>query len=436
MSASSTAVMRTCLLMVAFSALPAGDALAAEGGSGGLKVGWSTRLVNATRPAAPCAATQLIDPQEHYSDLRTQAVAFEDALGRRAVLVSADVMMIPHETADAIRAAVRRRHGIEPAGVCVHATHNHSAPSLVVRETYRDPTLFDPGYPALFERQTLAAVDEAISRLAPARMRLVQDLCTSVAINRRGRGPDGKVLPISPNNLGTVDFAVRVLVVEPPEGGPPRLIMAEHAAHPVTTYFQLGADYPGFARERLERRYPGASAVFLQGCAGNIRVQILNEQRDAWVPGTQGMARRFGLDIADAVERALAKPGQAIDGPIQARAEEAQVPLAGPAAGQAIPLRVQAFRFGSGEQPFVLIGLGTEPFVEYGLNLERRLAPARVMVLGYANALAGYLPTAAGCEEGGYEPNAWGEGWYALPGPYSPAAEQVVLDTATRLARK
>lgn len=189
-------------------------------------------------------------------------------------------------------------------------------------------------------------------------------------------------------------------------------------------------------RTAVERRFPGCVAVFLQGCSGNIRVQILNDDRTEWIKGTPETARRFGLDLADAVERAVCRTGDSIAGPIEARSAEIQAPLAGLAAGKTWPFRIQAFRLGAqSEHPFVLLALGAEPFVEYSLELERRLKPAHTIVIGCANGMAAYLPTAKACEEGGYEPNAWGENWYALPGPYAAEAEAVVLDAAERLAR-
>lgn len=428
-------MMKTAVGLVFSSMLLAGAAAAAEPADApAIKAGAATRIVNPSKPAASCAAREPIRLDQRYADICTQAVAIEDAGGKRVVLISSDFMMIPHEVADRIRELVLQKHGIAADAVCVHATHNHAAPPLVPREAMA-PGLYDAAYVDFFVNETLAAVGEAIAQLSPVRIRYCEDVCTSVAINRRGRGPDGKVLPITPNNTGIVDFTVRVVAMDAVATGKPAIILFEYAAHPVTTYNRLGADYPGYAREFVKAKFPGTAAIFLQGCAGNIRVQILNDDRKGWVKGTPEMARRFGFDLADAVERAVAKAGVPIVGPIEARRTEVRVPLVPTASPNTIPFRVQAFRFGAASKhPFVLIGLGTEPFIEYGLELQRRLTPANVMVIGYANALAGYLPTAKGCEEGGYEPNAWNEGWYALPGPYAKEAEAVVLDAAMNAA--
>jgi len=402
-----------------------------------LRAGAATRVVNPTRPIAPSGHGSRIrvPPAEIYSDMVTQALVIEDANGKRFVLISCDMMLITRQTADQIRAMVKERYGIEPQAVCVHAVHNHACPSLVEREA---PTkeLLDPAYAEFFLNQTIAAVGEAIRNLAPARLRYIEDVCTSVAINRRGKGPNGEMLGISPNNTGAVDFTVRVVSIDSPADGKPRIILAEYAAHPVVTAVKyLGGEYPSALRKWVLGKHPGATVVFVQGCAGNIRIQILDKDRSGWVEGTPEMADRFGHDLADAVERALVKPGEPIVGPIETACVEAAAPLKRDQEPKTHPVRIQAIRLGAGSaKPFALVGLGAEAFIEYGLQIEARLRPANSMIIGYANDCAAYLPTAQGCREGGYEPSDYG-GIYGLPGPYAPEAEAVVLDAAMKLAR-
>lgn len=410
------------------------SATGASSDAGDLKAGVATRVVNPTKPAAPSGhgSKVRVPPNEIYSDMCTQALVLEDAAGKRFVLISCDMMIITHETADKIRGLIQEKCGIHPNAVCVHAVHNHACPSIIEKEAPAKE-LFDADYAEFFVNQTVAAVGEAIGRLAPARLRYTEDVCTSVAINRRGKGPKGEMLGISPNNTGAVDFKVRVVAIESPEGKP-RVILIEYAAHPVVTAVKyLGGEYPSYVRKYVEKKHPGATAVFVQGCAGNIRIQILNKERDGWIEGTPEMADRFGHDIADAVGRALVKPGDPIAGPIEAGCAVAAAPIKREQDPMTHPFRIQALRLGArSKTPFVLVALGAEPFVEYGLQLEAKLRPANSMVIGYANDCAAYLPTAAGVREGGYEPSDYG-GMYGLAGPYAPEAEAVVLDGVMKL---
>ena len=403
--------------------------------TGRLKAGAATRVVNPTKPAVPIGhggSKPVSDPV--YSDICTQALVLEDEFRKRLVLISCDFMQVPHEVADRIKRHIREKYGIGPTAVCVHAIHNHAAPPIIEREV-TVPEYFDAEYAGLFVNQTVAVVGDAIAKLTPAKLRYCEDVCTSVAINRRGRR-NGK-LGIIPNNKGIVDFKVRVVAAESIADGKPIVILTEYASHPVvTTNVYLGGEYPSFVRKHVEKKYPGATSIFLQGCAGNIRIQVLNEDRTDWIKGTPEDAERFGFDLADAVERALTKRAEPIVGPIEAEYAEIAAPLKRDTEPKTLPFRIQAFRLGArSKTQFTLVALGAEAFIEYGLELEKRLRPANTIVIGYSNGMAGYLPTAKACIEGGYEPNAWSEHWYALPGPYAPEAESVILEAAEKLAR-
>lgn len=403
-----------------------------------IKAGAATRVVNPAKPAVPSGhgSRTRVPPEKIYSDLCTQALVLEDASGSRIVLITGDFMMLTAELADRIREIIKEKYGIPPEAVCVHVTHNHASPPIAEREAIAKE-YFDPEYGQFFVNQTVGAVTDALAKLIPVKLRYCEDVCTSVAINRRGKDPETGAIGNFPNNKGAVDFKVRVVTAESLTDGKPIVVLVEYAAHPVvTTSDYLGGEYPAAIRKWMQVKYPGATAMYFQGCAGNIRIQVLNEDRNRWIKGDPTMAERFGHDLADAVERAMTKPGDPIVGPIEYVYAVIPAPLQRETDPKTTPLRVQVFRFGPrSKTPFIFIGLGAEAFIEYGLQLEQRLRPANSIVVGYANDLAGYLPTAQACREGGYEPNAWDETSYDLPGPYSPDAEVFILDAVEKLAK-
>ena len=95
--------------------------------------------------------------------------------------------------------------------------------------------------------------------------------------------------------------------------------------------------------------------------------------------------------------------------------------------GQTVPYRIQAFRLGAGsDRPFTLVALQGEVFIEYSLNLQKALQSANTVVLGYSNHSRGYICTAEGIKEGGYEcPKC----------PVTGAAEPIILQAAIELAQ-
>ena len=346
------------------------------------------------------------------------------------------------------------------------------------------PKYFDAEYAEFVVEQAVKVVGDALSKLVPVTLRYCEYMCTSVGINRRNP-PAFKPL-FKPNLKGPVDHRVQVVAAESVTDGKLVAVAVKYACHPVTVGpTGLGSDFPGFMRKFIEKRHPGAVAIFLQGCAGDVRVQMLDNDVTTFVGGKasdfstkidadtskfigeakEEMAERFGRDLAMAVEWALNKPGIPITGPIKIDYEVIELPLTrltrseylgasnepgrrgdwgkkflgkldrGEPLPTTQPYHIQVFSLGADSKtPFLLVALQGEPFTEYGFNLGQMLQPANTIVIGYSNNMVTYVPTAQAVKEGGYEPNAYKHG-KSLPGGYSAEAEQMILKTAVKLAR-
>lgn len=426
-----------------------------------LKAGAAARVVNPTKPAATIGHRVMTMFLNVYADLRVQALVLEDASGKRIVWLGYDFCVPPAPMVDRIKKRIHAEHGIPPEAVAVNASHTHSAPPLTRWEAVADEH-FDPQYADFVVREAAAVVGDALSRMAPARLRYAQ-ATSAVGINRRG-SRDGRV-GLIPRPEGVVDRRVQLVVAENKEDGNLIGVAVKYACHPVTVVNTgIGSDYPGYMRQFVENRHPGAVAVFLQGCGADVNSLRPNEEMTGWVRGSPETAEEFGRELADTVDRALDEPGTPITGPIEFEYAVVNLPMEkvaaekyedtaqrnDPFAGQwgkmyaekvrrgdeipeTWPYRIQAFRLGSGQSPFTLVALDGEVFTEYGLNLERMLRPAPTIVLGYTNGVVSYLFTAAAIAEGGYELNAYR--WFRLPGPYTAEAESIVLEATAELAR-
>ncbi len=425
------------------------------------KAGAAARVVNPTRPAATIGHRVMRTFTEVYTDLRVQVLVLEDKSGRRLAWMGCDFCIVPGPVVDRIKRQIREKYAIEPAAVCINSSHTHSAPPLA-EEQVATPEHWDPEYAGLVVREAVALVGDALARMVPARVRYVEDSC-KVGINRRG-GASGEIT-MRPNPDGVVDHRVQLVAVEAAADGHLVAVMVKYACHPVTVVnIALGADYPGYMRQFVEHNHPGAVVVFMQGCGADVRIRVVNDDMTGWVPGTLERAEQFGRELAEAVERALEKQGESIDGPIEAEYAEISLPLEAVSAeayqeaadrndafsgawgktylemlrrGEDIPrtwpYRIQAFRLGDGRAPFTLVALDGEVFTEYGLNLDKLLHPATTVVLGYSNGVVTYLPTAEAMAAGGYEPTAFR--YFRVPGPYTPEVESMVLKAAVQLAR-
>jgi hypothetical protein len=443
-----------------------------------LKAGAAARVVNPTKPSATIGHRVMKLFSNVYCDIRVQAVVLEDSSGKRVVWLGYDFCVPPSSVVDHIKQKIYQQHGIPPEAVCINASHTHSAPPLSRWEAAIDEH-FDPEYGQWVNSQAVAVVGDAIGRLVPARLRYVEDTCR-LGINRR-LGTPGQI-HFGPNPQGAVDRRVQAIAIESASDGRLLSVAVKYACHPVTVVAAgLGSDYPGYMRRAVEKRHPGAVAVFLQGCGANVDSQV-GSSPERLLKNSVGfghemavealksdrplekLAESFGNELAAGVERALAKPGTTVSGPIQSEYAVIDLPLKeisteryeeaarrddkfsgkwghmysemlrrGEKIPKTWPYRIQAFRLGAAPNPLTLVALDGEVFCEYGLNLGRMLQPAKTIVLGYSNGIVTYLPTARGLEEGGYEADAYR--FYRLPGPYSQDAERVVLEAAARLAR-
>lgn len=120
------------------------------------------------------------------------------------------------------------------------------------------------------------------------------------------------------------DNELQVLTVW--DGSDVRAILFNHPVHPLLgTPGHVGPGHPGYASAELERRYPGALALYGDACGGN---QFPIE------PETGGTAREKALELgrilADLVENHVKEPRHQEDGDIAAAFHTIPLPLADP----------------------------------------------------------------------------------------------------------
>lgn len=375
----------------------------------------------------------------------------------RTALVACDVIGLDVDQTTEIGHGVERATGIPADAVVVTATHTHGGPPTMPG---RLGGHVDAGYVARLVDGAVEAVRRADENRVPARLRLAFGHEPTVAHNRRD--PDG---PTDPN--------VYVVRVDREDGGLLGLV-CQYACHPVTLgpdNLLVTADYPGYLVRALESRYPGAAAMFVTGCAGQ-----LNTGHSAADSITGRTATRRTYDeagrigellaaaVVDAVDelpvdrdpvplqgfttRAVRMPLQPVDPPARllADADRWQRESEDAEPGPALMLRawadwarrvasddrqaayvdasVTALRWGE----VTVVGLPGEPFVELGLDIRRR-SGEHVVVLGYAGGVPGYVPHRSAYAAGGYEP-CEAHRFYGQPAGFAPEAGERLVDAA------
>lgn len=392
-------------------------------------------------------------------DLYIKALAIEDAKGRRFVLVTSDLLGFPRALAESVGRQIETRVGLPRAQLMLTSSHTHTGP--VLSQSLNGAYNLDAEQVAAVEKynhelqeKVVRLVGDALKELAPARLSLGRSEA-HFGVNRRVLGSNGYRIGVNP--AGPVDPDVPVLAVESPDG---RLcaVVFGYACHNTTLtgeFYRFSGDYSGYAQAALEQSHPGALALFVMGCGGDINPEPRSKLE---------LAEQHGAALAQSVERGLQGARTPVRGRLRVAfdqnlklamappsREELQARLSDTNSARRrhaermlarldregrlmseYPYTLQVVQFG---KDLTWIALAGEVVVDYVLRLKRELGAGRLWVTAYANDLFAYIPSERVLKEGGYE----GGGAmipYDLPGPFSPGVEEKIIRRVRELVRQ
>lgn len=390
------------------------------------------------------------------TDLWAKALAFQDRNGARAVFVTADLIALPGDVTEVVAQRVMRRHGLRRSQLLFNASHTHSGP--FVWSNLRVMFHFAPEEKARVVEYTAQLTDKLTTLVDAA----LADLSSAVlscghakagfAINRRQPLPSG--VTIGQNPAGPVDHDVPVLKVASPQGAL-RAVLFGYACHNTTCPMSLevDADYAGAAQRALEAAHPGATALFMILCGGD---------QNPHPRGSMEWVEKHGVELAGAVERALAGEMKPVRGPIrtaftvtplefaphtreqfEAEAKDphpfkrrrAEFVLKAYDRGRPpreIDCPVQAVRFG---KDLTVLALGGEVVVDYALRAKREFAGENLVVAGYCNDVMCYVPSRRVLREGGYEA-VDSMIYYGRPGPFAESVEERLFGAVHKVLKQ
>lgn len=391
-------------------------------------------------------------------ELTCQAVVFDDGATRLA-LAATDLIGMTRPLRERVCAGL----DLPPEQVMLTATHTHCGPGNLASPGHEDLL-------SLLAEQIIQAVTAAMTRLRPVRLLAGTVSAPGLAANRR-------------DPVGPADHEAAFLALIRTGGdaaGEVAVTIVNFACHPTILDARTrsySADFPGAARQAIQVLC-GGQPVYLQGAAGDINpvrseASAAEARRTGAILGAavarevlisaRSLTRAQVINPSTGSRRTVTVParGRLVQpAPLRARLAEVRAeprshpPLAAIRAahaaaadparrtelaleeyivtrtgfgsfdfpGQSPALPVQAFRLGEG---LSLVGLPGEPFTATGQQI-RAGSSGTVLLAGYANQAAGYLPPREEFERSGLEVGC---------SMYAPGTAELLADAAVSLVR-
>lgn len=389
--------------------------------------------------------------QRVSQDIFVKTLVLQDASDETYVLITADLLGFTEKMVSRVARAILASYQIDRSHVLMVASHNHSGPAVddllhLYLELSEDEAEKVQEYTHWLERQIVQSVGEALASLQEVELSFGIGLA-GIGVNRRRARSGGRHLPT------IVDQDVPVLKMTTPEGEVVG-VMFGYACH--TTTIEDGSvngDYAGYAQQFIEEMYPGAVAMFVAGCGGDIN------PLPRFHPG---LVEMYGRILAVAVEDVIASEMLPISGDIRAGIEFPSLSFASvPSKSEleallpgreglrlreienligvidrtgglpsACEYAVQVLRIG---ERFKLIALSGEPVCDYAMRFKNEYGWDSTWVCGYAGPLVAYIPSSRVLQEGGYE-GGLGMMEYGLPGEFSADVEEKIAAAVANLS--
>lgn len=353
------------------------------------------------------------------------------------VIVSVEVCGLSEAFCRSVREIVTERTGIPIEHIILAATHTHSGPATV---GYFNPV--EEEYLKELSQKLIGLIIQSVEDMLSAAVGYGSGQENSISHYRRlltenndvimnwEETPPGKSL----HSLGKSDPAVGVLkIVNPSDPKEVHCILFNHAGHPNVMSgenYLISADYPGVAAQLLESKFK-TMAMFVNGAQGSVDIDGL-KHRD-W-EGVDRAGTALGKAAAEVVATIVPSTEHALKGGYINYSVPARIITDGELTWAETMLQsssgpMHALADGVGddykallykklheleadnitiEQTCIAVGdcafisFPGELFTEIGLQIKAASPFTHTCIIGLANGLTGYIPTAKAITEGGY----------------------------------
>jgi hypothetical protein len=370
-------------------------------------------------------------PDKNASPLRIQAIVLDDGTTRVAVL-SVDCTFLGRTEVGRIREALRQRCGLAPEHVCIAATHTHASPATTA--SFLTGALPEPAYVDLLVEKSQEAIEQAVSRLRPARVVAASIDAPPIGFCRRRVDANGQAYmtgsePKSASPLpaeNPIDEQMQYAVFEDMAGRPLAVVFNVSCHNNMVTRV-YSADMFGRAGDELRAKLGDVTTVMLAAPCGDVSPRKPDGR------ATYASDRLAGRAIADAILASYQSQPRTGGGPIVVQSVVRQIPDRpfdaaefvydngrGSDAGarehfrhRYAPEEVAVREQGATQcdVEFQVIAFGdvaivtnpAELFSIYGVKIKQSSPFKVTFVSSLTNGYCGYVPTVEAFGHGGYE---------------------------------
>lgn len=359
--------------------------------------------------------------------ITAQAAAFGDG-DQTSLMLAVDACGLPSDVVESVAGAISASHGLPRERINISCTHSHSCPHVAgYAPNVVNPTPLEAQHIAQYtqrlkDRLTQVAGDALDSR-TPGHTISWGVGAAVFGQNRRG-------LPIAPN-----DHDLPVMQVTD-SAGATRAIITSYATHATTLESGdnvVSGDWPGYAREAIQRIYPGSVALVMIGAGAD------SDPSPRSGSASVSYAQKHGESIANEVQRLIAqnqlKPASFN---IAAAHTEVELPFAtqrmpGDPSSARLATQPGSLSYGVTSWLFgddlAMTFFEGELVVDYSLRLKSTFDDGRLWVNGYSNEVQEYIPSERILYEGGYEADD-SSYLYGLPGRFAHGIEDLIIGAA------
>ena len=227
---------------------------------GSFKAGWASRSITPPigTPLAGYGDRRGKPSTGAHDEVFVRTLAVSDGADT-AVIVGADMLIIPENVAEQVRTCVSQRTPLKANAILFNASHNHSGPGAFgpgyVSSAFNGR--FDPNIPELLTRAFTEAIVEAFQSLEPAKMAHGGVDAPEYIRNRTRKD-------------NPVESELSYMLIEQQDGD--RCFVVSYSAHPTVLgaeNMQFTGEYPGFLVRRIKEQ-TGAEAMYLGGSVGSM----------------------------------------------------------------------------------------------------------------------------------------------------------------------